>query len=81
MDFQFTPEQELFRRSVREFADRHIRPRIAEMEETKEIPQDILTKIAEQGFFALDALPDDISAGTKARLDEIFAGAERSCLW
>ncbi len=59
MDFSFTPEQELFRRTVREFADRHIRPRIAEMEETKEIPQDILDKIAEQGFYGL-RYPEEI---------------------
>jgi 8-oxo-dGTP pyrophosphatase MutT (NUDIX family) len=38
-------------------------------------------EIAEHGFFALDALPDDIAAGTRARLDEIFAGARRSSLW
>ena len=53
MDFSFTPEQEIFRRTVREFADRYIRPRIPEMEEKKEIPRDIFDKIAEQGFYGL----------------------------
>ena len=53
MDFSFTPEQEIFRRTVREFADRHIRPRIAEMEEKKEIPREIFDKIAEQGYYGL----------------------------
>ena len=53
MDFNFTPEQELFRRTVREFADRHIRPRIAEMEENKDIPRDLMEQMAEQGMFGL----------------------------
>jgi butyryl-CoA dehydrogenase len=53
MDFNFTPEQELFRQTVREFADRYIRPRIKEMEEGQDVPQDIMQQIAEQGFYGL----------------------------
>lgn len=53
MDFSFTPEQEIFRRSVREFNDRYIRPRIPEMEAKKEIPRDIFDKMAEQGYYGL----------------------------
>lgn len=53
MDFRFTPEQELFRQTVREFADRHVRPRIQQMEETQDIPPDLLGQIAEQGFYGL----------------------------
>ncbi len=53
LDFTFTPEQELFRQTVREFADRYIRPRIKEMEENKDVPRDLLDGIAEQGFFGL----------------------------
>jgi alkylation response protein AidB-like acyl-CoA dehydrogenase len=59
MDFGFTPEQEIFRRTVREFADGIIRPRIPEMEETKEIPRDILDEIAAQGFYGL-RYPEEI---------------------
>ena len=53
MDFHFTPEQELFRSSVRDFADRYVRPRIKEMEENQDVPRDLLDRIAEQGFFGL----------------------------
>ena len=38
-------------------------------------------EIAEAGFFALDALPQGTTAGTRRRLDEIFAGAEPSGEW
>ncbi len=38
-------------------------------------------EIAEAGFFALDALPDGVTAGTRRRLDEIFRGAEPAGEW
>lgn len=38
-------------------------------------------EIAACGFFALDALPDGVSKGTRARLDEMFAGAAPSPYW
>ncbi len=53
MDFDFTPEQGLFRQSVREFADRYVRPQIKQMEEEKDIPRALLDRIAEQGFYGL----------------------------
>jgi alkylation response protein AidB-like acyl-CoA dehydrogenase len=53
MDFGFTPEQELFRQTVREFAERHITPRIKEMEEAKDVPPDIMQLMADQGFFGI----------------------------
>ena len=53
MDFSFSPEQEIFRQTVREFGDRYVRPRIAEMEEQKAIPGDIMDQMAEHGFFGL----------------------------
>jgi ADP-ribose pyrophosphatase YjhB (NUDIX family) len=40
-----------------------------------------LQEIAEVDFFALDALPDDLNRGTRARLAEIFDGAEVSPDW
>lgn len=38
-------------------------------------------EIAEQGFFALDQLPDGTSGGTRRRLAEIFEGAAKSERW
>jgi ADP-ribose pyrophosphatase YjhB (NUDIX family) len=38
-------------------------------------------EIAEAGFFAADALPDGVTAGTRARLDEIFRGDPPALLW
>lgn len=38
-------------------------------------------EIAERGFFALDALPEGVTAGTKRRLDEVFGNAPRASTW
>ena len=38
-------------------------------------------EIAEAGFFPLDALPGGITAGTRARLDEIASGRPPSLVW
>ncbi len=38
-------------------------------------------EIAECGFFALDALPEDTTPGTRARLAEVLQSGEKSQLW
>jgi ADP-ribose pyrophosphatase YjhB (NUDIX family) len=38
-------------------------------------------EIAEQGFFAVDALPADINAATRRRIDEIVSGGQRAHAW
>lgn len=38
-------------------------------------------EIAEMGWFKIDALPDDISPATRARLSEIMGGTEVSAHW
>jgi len=38
-------------------------------------------EIAEHGFFAVDALPEDASRATRARVAEVFGGAAISELW
>ena len=39
------------------------------------------TEIAEQGFFALDALPEGITRATRARLAELFEGVSKAHTW
>jgi 8-oxo-dGTP pyrophosphatase MutT (NUDIX family) len=38
-------------------------------------------EIAEHGFFALNALPDDTTAATRARIAEVLLGAPVNDLW
>ncbi len=53
MDFSFTEEQELFRKSVREFCERKLAPRAREIDEKGEIPYDILEDMAAFGLLGI----------------------------
>jgi len=53
MEFGFTSEQEMLRKSAREFAEAEIRPRVRDMDETGKVPMDILDKMAKLGFMGV----------------------------
>jgi short-chain 2-methylacyl-CoA dehydrogenase len=53
MDFDLTPEQEEFRKSVRAFAEDVIAPRAEEMDRNEELPMDIVKQMGELGLFGL----------------------------
>src|SRR4051794_5100619 len=53
MDFDLSKEQREFRAAVREFAEREIAPRAAEMDERGELPMDIVKQMGEMGLFGL----------------------------
>jgi len=70
MDFSFTPEQEMLRKTAREFAEKWIAPRADEMEKTGKLPMDLLKKMAEQGFMGVLTPPEygGTGAGHIARI-------------
>jgi len=53
MDFQFTSQQELLRKSVREFAEGAIAPKVAHMEETDEVPWDLYKELGKQQYLGI----------------------------
>lgn len=53
MDLSFTEEQELLRRSVRDFADTVIAPRVQWMEETDQTPMDVVKEMAKLGLMGV----------------------------
>jgi short-chain 2-methylacyl-CoA dehydrogenase len=53
MDFTFTPEQQAFRKVVRDFAVSEIAPRAEEMDRTGEFPTDLVLKMGELGLFGI----------------------------
>ncbi len=63
MDFLFTEDQILLRDSVREFAQKEIAPRVKEMDEKKEMPLDLIKKIAEMGYLGIIFPPEYGGAG------------------
>jgi len=53
MHFRLTEEQELLRRSVREFAESEIRPHVMEWDEAQQFPMDLLRKLASLGLLGI----------------------------
>ncbi len=50
MDFAFSDREELLRKSVREWAEQELPPRMEEMEETGEFPMDLMPAMGRMGF-------------------------------
>ncbi len=53
MDFSFTEEQELFRKSVRDFVEKEVRPIARELDERGEFPLVLFRRCGELGYFGL----------------------------
>ncbi len=52
MDFSWTAEEEMWRRTVREFAQKKIAPRVREIDSGNRIPDDIIKGMTELGLWA-----------------------------
>jgi len=53
MDFRASDEQELLRRTVREFAEAEMRPHVLEWDEAQHFPMDLLPKLATLGLMGI----------------------------
>ncbi len=53
MDFQFSSQQELLRKSVREFAEGAVASKVAQMEETDEVPWDLYREMGNQQYLGI----------------------------
>jgi butyryl-CoA dehydrogenase len=53
MDFQFSEEQELFRRSLTQFVDREVVPVAARIDEEGQFPIELFKKVGELGYFGV----------------------------
>lgn len=51
IEFEFTEEQNLLRRSVREFVNERIKPLAAKIDEEDHIPEELLAEMGELGYF------------------------------
>src|ERR1700674_1088808 len=54
---KLTEEEELFRHTVRDFADRAVRPRVAAMEQASALDPELLPKFFELGLMGIE-IPD-----------------------
>ena len=58
----FEPEHEALRQSVREFLDRHVRPRYEDFIAAKSFPRDLWIEAGKQGFLGLQ-VPEEYGGG------------------
>jgi alkylation response protein AidB-like acyl-CoA dehydrogenase len=66
MDFRLTEEQELLRRTVREFAEAEIRPHVMEWDEAQQFPMELLPKLAALGLTGVQFADEYGGAGLSA---------------
>src|SRR5258705_7784648 len=68
MEFDFTADQELLRRSVREFAETELRPHVREWDEAQQFPRELLSKLAGLGLMGIQ-FPDEFGGAAMSSVD------------
>ena len=68
MDFRLTDEQELLRRSVREFAEAELRPHVREWDEAQHFPREVLAQCASLGLMGIQ-FPDAYGGAAMSSVD------------
>jgi alkylation response protein AidB-like acyl-CoA dehydrogenase len=68
MDFRLTDEQELLRRSIREFAETEIRPHVREWDEAQHFPSEIIPALAALGLMGIQ-FPEQYGGSAMSSID------------
>jgi alkylation response protein AidB-like acyl-CoA dehydrogenase len=63
MEFTLLEEHQMMRKTVRQFAERHIPPHISEMEEAEKFPFEVVKKMGQMGFMGIPVPADSGGAG------------------
>ena len=72
MDFTFTEDQEMLRRTVREFAEHEIAPTMMEFDEKQEFPREIMAKVGELGLLGI-IFPEEYGGAGLTYIDYVIA--------
>lgn len=75
MDFNFSPEHELFRKSIREFCRKEITPHSREMERKARMPDSIVSGLGKMGLFGL-SIPSEYGGSDADAMSAGIAGEE-----
>ena len=68
MDFRLSEDQEILRRTVREFAEAEIRPHVMEWDEAQQFPMDLLPKLADLGLMGIQ-FPEEYGGSAMSAVD------------
>jgi alkylation response protein AidB-like acyl-CoA dehydrogenase len=68
MDFRLSEEQELLRRSIREFAETEMRPHVMEWDEAQHFPHELVPKLAALGLMGIQ-FPEAFGGAAMSAVD------------
>jgi alkylation response protein AidB-like acyl-CoA dehydrogenase len=68
MDLRLTPDQDLLRRSIREFAETEIRPHVMEWDESQHFPSELRPKLAALGLMGIQ-FPEEFGGAAMSAVD------------
>src|SRR6266851_460535 len=68
MDFRLSEEQDLLRRSVREFAETEIRPHVREWDQAQHFPIELMPKLAALGLLGIQ-VPEQYGGAAMSAID------------
>jgi alkylation response protein AidB-like acyl-CoA dehydrogenase len=68
MEVRLSDEQELLRRSIREFAETELRPHVLEWDEAQQFPRALLSKCAELGLMGIQ-FPEEYGGAAMSSVD------------
>ena len=77
MNFKFTEEQELLRRSVRAFANSEIGPHVMAFDEAQEFPRALVKKAAAQGYYGV-LFPEELGGAGLGYVEYVIVVEELS---
>jgi alkylation response protein AidB-like acyl-CoA dehydrogenase len=77
VDFALTEDQEMLRRSVREFAETEIKPRMMAYDESQEFPWPLVKKAAEQGYYGV-LFPEELGGAGLGYVEYVLVVEELS---
>lgn len=73
MDFRLTPQQELFKRTVREFAEKNIAPRAREIDQKAQgVPEEIIQGMVDLGLFGV-TIPEEYGGTANPGEEMVYA--------
>jgi len=77
MDFGFTPEQEILRKAMREFAEKELVPKAQQLDESGEFPRETIKRIADLGLIGI-VIPTEYGGSPMGHLARMISIEELS---
>ena len=69
MEFDYTEEQQIFRRTIRDFAEKEVAPLVDDAEKNEKFPSDLLPKLGELGYLGV-VYPTEYGGAGAGKVEE-----------